>query len=68
MVVSLQADIYLTSTSNETAWQFGVYNAFGGINILPDRSLQIATPGFPVTGPFHPVPAVGEDLSIAKDT
>lgn len=52
VVVRLQADIYLTTSSNETAWQFGVYNGFGGINILPDGSLQIAAPGFPVTGPL----------------
>jgi len=52
VVVSIQADIYLTSSSNETAWQFGVYNGFGGINILPGGSLQILTPGFPVTGPL----------------
>lgn len=52
VIVSLQADIYLASSSNETAWQFGVYNGFGGINILPNGTLQILTPGFPVTGPL----------------
>lgn len=52
VVVSIQADIYLASSSNETAWQFGVYNGFGGINILTNGELQILTPAFPVTGPL----------------
>jgi len=52
-IVTMQANVLLTSSSVETAWQFaGITPSgefMGGFNPLPDGQLQIITAGFPVT-------------------
>ena len=52
-IVTMQADVLLTSNSAETAWQFaGITPSsqfMGGFNALPNGQLQIITAGFPVT-------------------
>ena len=47
-LITMTADIYLQSSSRQTAWQFGAYNGFGGINVLADGSVQLITTGLPV--------------------
>jgi hypothetical protein len=52
-IVTMQAEVLLTSSSVQAAWQFagltssGVF--IGGFNPLADGTLQIITAGFPVT-------------------
>jgi hypothetical protein len=53
-IVTMQAEVMLTSSSVQTAWQFAGLTGslgtfFGGFNALPNGTLQIITPGFPVT-------------------
>ena len=56
MIVQMQAEVMLTSSSTQTAWQFAGLTGslgtfYGGFNPLPDGTLQIITAGFPITGP-----------------
>jgi hypothetical protein len=52
-IVTMQAEVLLTSSSIQTAWQFaGITPSsqfMGGFNPLPDGQLQLITAGFPVT-------------------
>jgi len=52
-VVVMQADVRLSSSTTETAWQFAALtdlaHFIGGFNVLPDGQLQLITPGFPLT-------------------
>lgn len=54
-IVTMQADVMLTSSSVQTSWQFaGITPALqfmGGFNVLSDGTLQIITSGFPATAP-----------------
>jgi hypothetical protein len=55
-IVTMQAEVMLTSSSVQTAWQFAGLTGslgtfFGGFNALADGTLQIITTGFPVTTP-----------------
>ena len=54
-IVTMQAEVMLTSSSVQSAWQFAGLTTsgtfFGGFNPLPDGTLQIITAGFPTTGP-----------------
>jgi hypothetical protein len=54
--IVVDADVLLTSSSNQTAWQFAALTPnlgtfFGGFNPLADGRLQLITAGFPVTTP-----------------
>jgi hypothetical protein len=54
--VVVSADVLLTSSSNQTGWQFAALSTtpgtwFGGFNPLPDGRLQLITAGFPLTTP-----------------
>jgi hypothetical protein len=53
-IVTMKAEVMLTSSSVPTAWQFAGLTGslgtfFGGFNALTDGTLQIITTGFPVT-------------------
>ena len=52
-IVTMQAEVLLTSSSIQTAWQFAGITpslAFmGGFNALPNGQLQLITAGFPLT-------------------
>ena len=53
-IVTMRAEVMLTSSSVQTAWQFAGLTGslgtfFGGFNALADGTLQIITTGFPVT-------------------
>ena len=53
-IVKMQAEVMLTSSSVQTAWQFAGLTGslgtfFGGFNALADGTLQIITTGFPLT-------------------
>ena len=54
-IVIMQADVLLTSSSVQTAWQFAGITPglqfMGGFNALSDGTLQIITAGFPLTAP-----------------
>lgn len=55
-IVSIDADVYLASSSSESSWQFAaLYSNLGGFiagfNVLPDGTLQLITPWFPITAP-----------------
>jgi len=55
-IVTIDADVYLASGSTNDAWQFAALspnlsNFIAGFNALVDGTLQLITPGFPVTGP-----------------
>ena len=51
----MKADVLLTSSSVQTAWQFAGITPYlqfmGGFNTMSDGTLQIITAGFPVTTP-----------------
>lgn len=54
--VRVEADIFLSPSSNSSAWQFAAIgpgepnaNYIAGINPLPNGQLQVITPGFPST-------------------
>ena len=55
-IVIMKADVLLTSSSVQTAWQFAgitpTLQFMGGFNALSDGTLQIITAGFPVTTPI----------------
>jgi hypothetical protein len=52
-IVTMQAEVMLTSSSVQSAWQFGGLTPslafFGGFNPLSNGTIQIITTGFPVT-------------------
>jgi hypothetical protein len=54
-IVTMQVEAMLTSSTKQSWWQFGGLSAapglpfIGGFNPLPDGTIQIITPGFPVT-------------------
>jgi hypothetical protein len=54
-IVTMQAEVMLTSSTVQSAWQFAGLTSsgafMGGFNPLADGSLQIITTGFPVTSP-----------------
>src|SRR5262249_41218302 len=61
-VVSMEADVRLSSSTVPTAWQFSgmsspLFQFIGGFNVLPDGRLQIITAGFPLT-----VPVISRDI------
>ena len=54
-IVVQSAEIYLASSSVQSEWQFaalgaGLVGFAGGIDILPDNSIQLITSGFPTIG------------------
>jgi uncharacterized repeat protein (TIGR03803 family) len=53
--LELSADIFLASSTNESAWQFATTGAndtgyAGGINVVDGTSIQAITSGFPIVG------------------
>lgn len=54
-IVTMEGEVLLTSSSVQTAWQFGGLKSgggfIGGFNALANGTLQLITTGFPVTGP-----------------
>jgi hypothetical protein len=58
-LVDLSADIAIFSSTTQTVWQFAgtgtnLNQFLGGINILPNDSIQVETPGFPILGVLFP--------------
>jgi hypothetical protein len=62
-IVTMQVEAMLTSSTVQSWWQFGGLSAapglpfIGGFNPLPNGTIQIITPGFPVT----PTPVITRD-------
>ena len=45
--VSYGLDLYLASSAVQSQWQVGLYNGYGGFNVLADDAVQFAAVGFP---------------------
>ncbi len=45
--VSFGVDLYLASSTAQSQWQVGLYNGYGGFNVLADDGVQFAAVGYP---------------------
>ena len=45
--LSFGVDLYLASSAMQSSWQVGLYNGYGGVNLLADGGVQFAAVGYP---------------------
>jgi hypothetical protein len=45
--ISFGLDLYLASSAVQSQWQVGLYNGYGGFNVLADDGVQFAAVGYP---------------------